>query len=151
MGNRSEEANSDAADSDRGVVPATVGDFAEVRIVVPTTTSADAAGRIVRMFIEAPLEDVATHIIQPIAIRFLLTYTMRLPYTIYREPTHFVQVITSCIGVILYSSGCIFPLGFRWKTIPIRFFIHFYTLCIYTSSQSSVWFLHPSSIPSDIS
>ena len=58
------------------------------RIAEPTTTSVDAAGRIVRIFIEAPLEDVATHIIQPIAIRFLLTYTMCLISTIFSyQPT----------------------------------------------------------------
>ena len=86
----SEETNTAVAVAVRGVAPATVGDFAEERIVEPTTTSVDAEGRIVTIKIEAPLEDVATHIIQPIAIRFLLTYTMRLASTVFVVPTYFI-------------------------------------------------------------
>ena len=78
--NRSEETNTEAVAAGRGVEPVTVGDLAVVSIAVPTTTPADAEGRIVG--IEAPLEDVATHIIQPIAIRFLLSNTMCLASTI---------------------------------------------------------------------
>ena len=88
-------------------------------------------GRIATPFVEAPLKDVATHIIQPVAIRFLLTYTVRLASTIIDVPTHFVQIVTPCIYVVFTSPCRIFPLCFRRQTITIRFFIYYDVLCIF--------------------
>ena len=82
--------NTDPVAAVRGAVPVTERDSAAVRFDVPTTTLKDAEGRIVTPFIEAPLPDVATHIIQPIAVRFLLTYTMCLASTIPVVPTYFI-------------------------------------------------------------
>ena len=87
---RSEETNTAVAVAARGAAPVTVGNIAVARIAEPTTTPADAAGRIVTIKVEAPLTDVATHIIDSISIRFLLTYTMCLTSTIIYVPTHFI-------------------------------------------------------------
>ena len=88
LGYRSKKMNAVVVAAERREAPGTVGDPAVVRIVAPTTTSEDADGRIVS--IEAPLVDVATHIIQPIAIRFLLANRMRLASTVAVIPAYFI-------------------------------------------------------------
>ena len=66
--NSSEETHTVVTASVRRVVLATVGDTTEVPTVETTTSSGDAAEGIIRIFIKAPLPNIATHIIQPIAI-----------------------------------------------------------------------------------
>ena len=86
----SEETNTNAVESVRWTKPTTKGNPTAVHVDVPTTTSVDAAVQIITVKVEAPLIYVSGHIIQPIAIRFLLTDTMGITSTVVAVPTHFI-------------------------------------------------------------
>jgi hypothetical protein len=90
-------------------------DWAHIlRIVVPRAAAKEAV--IIRVF-TYPFPNVASHIIQTIAVRLLLTHRMRLSVTVAIKPPHRIKVITATIFGLAAAIAGVLPFRTCWQAI----------------------------------
>ena len=96
------------------VVVAPVRNRTVVSRVVPAAAAKTTV--VVGEGIPTPFIHVTAHVVQSVAVGFLLCYRMCSSIAVLLIPCDFVYIVTSCVLIVLSAFCSIFPFSFCWQS-----------------------------------